>query len=316
MSEYKRWISYLYNYESGIKCTAVGYARIELKNGILKIILHIEAPSLRGQKVKAYLISRAEKNTQALCIGELQMGNGTADVRFVEPSENLAASGKSINLMDGLLLYVSESKFFASLWNDELITQKMVRRMFSETEEAHAPAAPRTEVVPTEVVPTAAAQMEAAPTAVPAKAVPEEVPKSAELAVKAETVTAAVYEASEDQRAIERIFRRCPSIDSCKNSDVESCVRLEPEEIGMLPPEYWCLRMNSFLMHGYYAYSHLALAKKRDGSGYTYCMMVPGMYGSVERGLAKMFGFGQFMPMRNEKPDEGSFGYWFKNINA
>ena len=58
MSEYKRLISYIYNYEKGIKKNNIGFAKVELRNGQCKISINIKAASLNGQKLRTYVFYR------------------------------------------------------------------------------------------------------------------------------------------------------------------------------------------------------------------------------------------------------------------
>ena len=39
---------------------------------------------------------------------------------------------------------------------------------------------------------------------------------------------------------------------------------IKPQDIGLLPREIWTYGNNSFLLHGYYNYRHLILAKLLD----------------------------------------------------
>ena len=42
MSEYRRLISYLYAYDAGVKTINVGFAKAELRNGRLKLIVDVK----------------------------------------------------------------------------------------------------------------------------------------------------------------------------------------------------------------------------------------------------------------------------------
>ena len=51
MSNYKRLVSYMYNYENGIKRNNVGYARVESKKGQCKVTIRITAPSIEDENL-------------------------------------------------------------------------------------------------------------------------------------------------------------------------------------------------------------------------------------------------------------------------
>lgn len=90
---------------------------------------------------------------------------------------------------------------------------------------------------------------------------------------------------------------------------------IKPQDIGLLPRETWVYGNNSFLLHGYYNYRHLILARLSDSGGkIRYLLGVPGHYFSNEKYMASMFGFPHFV-LAKKQPDEGGrFGYWYTDI--
>ena len=95
-----------------------------------------------------------------------------------------------------------------------------------------------------------------------------------------------------------------------EDATITRCVRIEPAELEYLPREAWVLGSNSFLLHGYYTYGHLILAKLKGMGVESTILGVPGQYQNRERFLAKMFGFEYFKPI-GASSDEGDFGYWY-----
>jgi len=108
----------------------------------------------------------------------------------------------------------------------------------------------------------------------------------------------------------ERIFELCPVIWPFAEPWAERCVKLELEDIGLLPAEHWQLTMNSFLMHSYYGYRHLVLARVRDGACYRYELLVPGIYNEREKEIAGLFGFDKFHNTKSRPIAVGEYGYW------
>ncbi len=108
----------------------------------------------------------------------------------------------------------------------------------------------------------------------------------------------------------ERIFELCPVIWPFAEPWAERCVKLELEDIGLLPAEHWQLTTNSFLMHSYYGYRHLVLARVRDGARYRYELLVPGIYNEREKEIAGLFGFSEFRNTKSRPIAVGEYGYW------
>lgn len=90
---------------------------------------------------------------------------------------------------------------------------------------------------------------------------------------------------------------------------------IKPQDIGLLPRETWGFGNNSFLLHGYYNYRYLILAKLFNPEGAArYLLGVPGHYYSNERYMASMFGFPNFVLSKNQPIEDGRFGYWYTDI--
>lgn len=90
---------------------------------------------------------------------------------------------------------------------------------------------------------------------------------------------------------------------------------IKPQDIGLLPRDIWVYGNNSFLLHGFYNYRHLILAKLNEPEGTPrYLLGVPGHYFSNEKYLASMFGFPHFVLARKQPDEDGRFGYWYTDI--
>lgn len=90
---------------------------------------------------------------------------------------------------------------------------------------------------------------------------------------------------------------------------------IKPQDIGLLPRDIWVYGNNSFLLHGYYNYRHLILAKLDNPKGDPrYLLGVPGHYFSNEKYMASMFGFPHFVLARRQPENDGRFGYWYTDI--
>ncbi len=90
---------------------------------------------------------------------------------------------------------------------------------------------------------------------------------------------------------------------------------IKPQDIGLLPREIWIYGNNSFLLHGYYNYRYLILARLEDPKGLPrYLLGVPGHYYSNEKYMASMFGFPHFVLSKRQPAQDGRFGYWYTDI--
>jgi len=110
------------------------------------------------------------------------------------------------------------------------------------------------------------------------------------------------------QKTMEKVIDNGLRMYPFEDNDVEECVRLEPQDIGMLPMQCWIYGNNSFLLHGYYSYRHLILAKMQNGE---YILGVPGINHNRDSFMAHMFGFQSFKSVRVHPSDTCEFGYWY-----
>ncbi len=85
------------------------------------------------------------------------------------------------------------------------------------------------------------------------------------------------------------------------------CISLQ--DIGRLPPENWVWGSNHFLLHGFYQYRHLILARQRIEN--RIYLGVPGEFGVNEKFMAAMFGLHQFQRERQGRSDKG---YWLTEV--
>ena len=109
--------------------------------------------------------------------------------------------------------------------------------------------------------------------------------------------------------------KRYPKIHAFECAGECEILTIKPQDIGLLPRETWTYGNNSFLLHGYYNYRYLILAKVDTTSGGTrYLLGVPGNYYSNEKYMASMFGFPHFVLAQKQPTGNGRFGYWYTDI--
>lgn len=114
----------------------------------------------------------------------------------------------------------------------------------------------------------------------------------------------------------EEFRSRYPKIQAFDSMSGCEILTVKPQDIGLLPRENWNYGNNSFLLHGYYNYRYLILARIGDESqGRTrYILGVPGHYYSNEKYMASMFGFPHFVLSKKQPSEDGRFGYWYTDV--
>ena len=67
-----------------------------------------------------------------------------------------------------------------------------------------------------------------------------------------------------------------------EHQEFERSVRMEPQDIGLLPRGMWKYAGNSFLLHSYYAYHHILFVRKVRMEQRNCYLMLPGVYNPKE----------------------------------
>lgn len=316
MSNYQRLISYMYAYEGGIKGKNIGFAKLETKGGQCRISVSLKRIPNAGNPKGVYLLS---KNTE-LRIGTLLLRNGTGEFRTAVNISNVEGSGYSLKQCYGLTIHETESAWrcYTTIWEDAVAhaAELESEKAFSEAEEQKAESqqeeVQQEETQPIELEQTDERQEEPQ-VEVEQKEVPQ-IEAEQEEEQKAEEAQIEVPELEENE-IWKNYCRRYPKILAFDTEDGCEILTIQPQDIGLLPRENWTLGSNSFLLHGYYYYRYLILARLNQKNGESrYLLGVPGYYVSNEKYMAAMFGFSGFVLSKKQPPKSSRFGYWYRDI--
>ena len=119
------------------------------------------------------------------------------------------------------------------------------------------------------------------------------------------------------QRMWARLRRKYPKILAFDYEPGCEILTIKPQDIGLLPREAWIFGNNSFLLHGYYSYRYLILARLENPGGEPrYLLGVPGHYSSNEKYMASMFGFSDFIMSKKQPSGDDCFGYWYTDVRV
>lgn len=371
MSDYSRFVSYMYLYENGLKTMNAGFVKVESRNGQCRIGLSLKNVYTGLERCRVYMFIRFGQELRGVYIGDVQIKNHGSDWNFRTDTMNIAGSGYRLDQMSGMIILGEGKKFYGTRWDhgdldihrfvtqwddNQPVKEEAAPPEPEEMEEKDTPAeveavkegkaAVGMETVKESEAPAESEKIkESEAPAEPEKikeneAPPEpeevketEVPADAglkpertdEAVIEAEAVTGGGKEAekesgrlvsmetNERQRNFGKIIEQCPGMYPFEDDSVDACVRLEPQDIGRMPIDCWSYGSNSFLLHGYYSYRHLILArvkpeKEKRGS---YILGVPGTQHSREAFMANMFGFREFKPIREGSEGPSDFGYWY-----
>lgn len=126
--EYNRLVAYIYSYSEGIKGSNCGFARIELRDNLLKLKLTLLKDSVNTYSNGAiYMYHRKENKIIKTKLGNLEANQDGGEFEYKGDGRNVEGSGVSFEEICGLYieLYGEKEYVFGSEW-DELgfVTQQ------------------------------------------------------------------------------------------------------------------------------------------------------------------------------------------------
>ncbi len=305
MSDYKRFISYIYEYVQGEKRESLGFVKVNARDGICKIHIHMRGFYTRGQRpCEAYIFTQKRERLLGLPLGELEDKNGALEWSGVTVTDNLMKGGFGLEESQGIYIE-GEDHIYAAQWNDFPVDverfeplRRSVRQTVGGTSEGTASEKERE---------------------------PEEAVRAAQIALEASAEEPAEQEMTEPEKPVRRpdsrqeqweyLTRHFPVVQYVDGEGaVMSSIRLDPKSLTKVPRDKWELGNNSFLLHGIYHYRHLLLLRRQTEEETTYYIGVPGVYSDQEQMMASMFGFQEFRMLKEPGAGKGAFGYWCRTL--
>jgi hypothetical protein len=107
------------------------------------------------------------------------------------------------------------------------------------------------------------------------------------------------------------LYRQFPKVRAFEDEKEIACLKIDLKDLSVLPKANWILGNNSFLLHGYYNFRYLLLARLDENE---IILGIPGMFHQKERFMAAMFGFEYFKPSKPCTQLAGQFGYWYRKV--
>ena len=127
MSEYRRFISYMYAYDNGIKNKNVGFAKTECRGETVKLWINLKGAYSQEENYKVYFFVRRDGSIVGICMGDMVIKSGMGQFFAAEPLTDI-----EIPFDDICGLYIGGKpgeRMFASQWDDMPFDTKRVMGM-------------------------------------------------------------------------------------------------------------------------------------------------------------------------------------------
>jgi hypothetical protein len=347
MSDYRRLISYIYAYEGGVKGKNAGYAKVEVRGEQCRIYVNVKNIYVGGNDICVYLLTPEAE----ISLGRIFVRGGNGEFRTTVDVNNVMQSGQKIDACYGLTVHESESVWqsYTTIWEDAVtqaaeakadsttkktaetvlaeVTAENARKREQESgkiksaenhfEKENLPEMPSGEneqeyPITEEIDRQLKREEEKNQDVVPWDEEPE-IPQKTEPQMPQEEEQEMHQEMS--NHIWNRMQKRYARVRAFDYEDGCEILLICPQDIGLLPRETWIYGNNSFLLHGYYNYRHLILARLENPNGNPrYLLGVPGNYFRSEKNMAALFGFTHFILAKKQPEPNGRFGYWYADI--
>lgn len=307
----QRKVAYVFLYKNGIRERSVGIVRRYGTAEQPEVALELFGEEERQKRWRIYYFTGGEALVEATYLWGSTTNRGKSEARLSQ-CRLCAEAGMG----EGVVLLPENAElreYLCARYDGKEITEEALREAFLRKPESSCDM-----------------RIESA------KKLMEEITKAAGGEVADETAVAVQREsfaegskpdARKTKRArrqiayLEKLLLLNPPYGPCRRFDVEYSVRVTPEELLKFPKEGKRFAENSFVLHAYYRYRHVLLGRRRRKTAEDYVLLVPGSYNEKEARLAELFGFPEFLPLVQTKPEAGGaasgkelFGYFCGKI--
>lgn len=275
--DYNRMIAYIYSYNNGSKCKNTGFAKIEIRQDVLKLQINMKGAYSEIGVWNVSFFYREQDKIMGIKLGEMAIKDGLGEFRYMGKATDIEDTGCEFSKIKGIYIWSDSGigKLWASEWDDLGFNPDKISQKQSE---------------PTEVL--QAAQI-------------------TDMAEDAEIVPEII-----EKNGIEGFFEGKNKVFLFADDDLYDCVEVSIDDIEQLPDTNWPLKNNSFVNHGYYSFRHLIVGKTGLGNGCGYFIGVPGLYTRRDRNTAAMFGFNHFKFSMRSDVRLSQFGYWYRSLDV
>ena len=312
MGNYKRNVTYFYQYNKGNMGATAGFIKMEIRGDFVKITINIQEPykNVAGNPY-LYFYHEVGDYLSAIKICEVERQGGVLTMQIRTPWKKVFDTERDIYTFDGALVMYNDNDYYLGDFKDRDRSTYEIK-IDSEAEKEPTRKAEKEPVPEAEKESASEEQKERVPQE-EEESVPEEKIKSVG-EVDKERVMEEEKKPANDP--FENILSSYPKLPMYNADELFECVRINPRDIGKLDIGNWKLGTNSFLTHGFYTYQYLMLGKMMFQDGKKHAVLgVPGIYSNRDKYLANMFGFEQFIPVKRTGMKTGQFGYWIVEIS-
>lgn len=297
MPEYRRFIAYFYEYIDGKKEKNAGFAKVELRNGMWRILFRLMPEGTPEDPLQVCGFVREEGYLLGFPLGTLNAGREIGEEWAYQEEVYLGHERWRFADLSGILMKSRDDRIFLTVWDDEAADPaKFVLELPRKNAEENVTSEEMIDI-PKEQQPEPAPDLEAAEA-------------DMEIDKEEDTVCVQKEKNTEPDTIPDYILQRRRGFQPFSDDEIKDCVQMMPCDIVRLQQDAWQVGRSSFLQHGFYQYRHLLLGRKQNGG---YVIGVPGIQNQQEQYMAGLFGYDRFKTASSVGAGK-AFGYWYRDL--
>ncbi|MFG6392871.1 MAG: hypothetical protein K1W24_01575 [Lachnospiraceae bacterium] len=120
MNQYRRIVSYLYQYLNGEKGQNIGYVKLEQKGRQCRVTVQMRAFETSFMP-EAWLFKQEKMAIEYVSMGRLMGHSGSLQLKTATNAEDVFSSGHTASDFDGAVIYINDNEYYATTWTNESI---------------------------------------------------------------------------------------------------------------------------------------------------------------------------------------------------
>ena len=121
MPEYRRFIAYFYEYINGKKQRNAGFAKVELRNGMWRILFRLTTDVLPEPPVQVYGFVRERGYLLGFALGTMQNGCEVAEEWAYRAEAPIGFGKYRLEDLSGIWIQSAQNRCFITVWDDDPI---------------------------------------------------------------------------------------------------------------------------------------------------------------------------------------------------
>ncbi|MCD8120119.1 MAG: hypothetical protein LUE29_11715 [Lachnospiraceae bacterium] len=329
---YQRILSYLYDYDRGVKRKNIGFVKVETRQELCRVNIHMKLQEFPvPEMLRVYFFFRRNDEILGIPFADAKPVGNECDVRSILPASFFEACGFAPDEFAGVYICRDDRSnlVYVSAWDDVPVYVETFREL-KPTEEnpggtdtngvAEGQAGePGTEEQQMSEPETAGQQTgepeteEQTGDAGETERSEETRPKKATIQLQPEETGRGNFDEAERLTANRSPWEKlAANFTKFRITDGDAqleCLKIRPHHLALLPRRYWDDTNCSFLLHGYYTYGHIILARREPGE--EYFLGIPGKNRDRDRVMAAYYGYTNYLPTARKNQN---YGYWCREI--